>query len=953
VSAPQSVSPEAATVATRAAAKLGCETVALIGCVRPPLIEALSSSSSLAGFDDAEHLGHASAERPHEAWRPLSEAMPQVKQLASPFVVISARALDALDDAALAAILGAAPAALVIDVDGHVGHGLDALYGQVSRLSDRGLSCLRAELIAPVGQRSHRRSSPALMICDGHDSRALALVETGFHSLRLDPEVDTFSAGSRPARVCIVSYEVVGPHRNGGIGTANTSLALALGRAGHEVILLFTGDSSDSDSLARWRRTFSEQGVLYDELDKNRVDAVGSPHKNVRRAWAAYEWVLDRHVQRRLDVIHGPDCQGHLAFIALAKRHGIAFTTTEIVTGVHSPTRWCNEANRQPMDMLWALADDYLERTATEASDVVVSPSGYMLSYLKSRGWRLPPRTFIQQYMTSQAIHDAPGLAREKSASGELVSEIVFFGRLEVRKGIEVFCDALDELAKERVPDLSITFMGSAVTVREEDSATYIERRSRGWPWSVKIMTDLSQTDAVAYLGGDGRLAVMPSLVDNSPNTVYEAIALGIPFIVSRAGGTAELIALDDVERCSFAGEPADDMLETTVSDTSRSVLGPEALGEAIRSALGHRFPPVRPSVDRDANDACHIAWHAALAAQPSAAPPETPRRRTPRISVILTALELDGVSSPLASWLADADAEIVVAVAEGDGVGAGDQRLRVVNAGRVAAGRALGLAAQAATGEVLLTFPIDVIPEPRVHDLIARAAARSAAEVFVFPVRDFSERADGVASVVVPLGGPALLGLSYPYFGSCGFAIRAEALVALGGFTEAPSVAAPCLDLLNRAALAGYQIDVVPSVVARRTSPDPLRFLYRNDGWLDAMRWTMVSEERQEILRPFERAEVTAGLPALYRRSHELLAEIRREHARLAEEHELLGANAERVQRAYDELHAHAKNVEHVYEALARSDQELRSQLEVVYGSRSWRITAPIRRFRARWRST
>src|SRR5689334_14716920 len=42
------------------------------------------------------------------------------------------------------------------------------------------------------------------------------------------------------SKVCIATPDIVGPIRNGGVGTAYTSLARALAKAGHDVTILYT-----------------------------------------------------------------------------------------------------------------------------------------------------------------------------------------------------------------------------------------------------------------------------------------------------------------------------------------------------------------------------------------------------------------------------------------------------------------------------------------------------------------------------------------------------------------------------------------------------------------------------------------------------------------------------------------------------------------------------------------
>jgi hypothetical protein len=274
--------------------------------------------------------------------------------------------------------------------------------------------------------------------------------------------------------------------------------------------------------------------------------------------------------------------------------------------------------------------------------------------------------------------------------------------------------------------------------------------------------------------------------------------------------------------------------------------------------------------------------------------------------------------------------------------------------------------------------FPDDVIPEIRTPKVVARAAARSESDVLVFPVWNIADRSGESAGVSVPVGGPALLGLAYPYAGRGGLAIRADAFRKIGGFNESGAIGEPCVDLLNRAALAGCRIEVVPAVLARRTQADPLEPLYRNVVWLEAVPWDTAPEEQTELLRPFSTAQRPPELPALYRRSQQLLADIvaghRDEHARWEEIYGQARAVNERIERAYQDLQAHADRLQHAHDAVAVSEsrlrrriadadrhrqwsdeqrRQLRSQLDVLYSSRSWRITSPLRALRARWRST
>ena len=45
-------------------------------------------------------------------------------------------------------------------------------------------------------------------------------------------------------KVCLVSSEILGAHKNGGIGTATSNLALLFAQGGHEVTLFYVGKSA-------------------------------------------------------------------------------------------------------------------------------------------------------------------------------------------------------------------------------------------------------------------------------------------------------------------------------------------------------------------------------------------------------------------------------------------------------------------------------------------------------------------------------------------------------------------------------------------------------------------------------------------------------------------------------------------------------------------------------------
>ncbi len=95
-------------------------------------------------------------------------------------------------------------------------------------------------------------------------------------------------------------------------------------------------------------------------------------------------------------------------------------------------------------------------------------------------------------------------------SSSKETPELVFFGRLEVRKGIKLLCDALDIIAKRKSNLPSVTFLGRSAEIDGETSEEYIATRAAkgSWPFEVTVLSKYNRTAALTYLKSTNRIAV-------------------------------------------------------------------------------------------------------------------------------------------------------------------------------------------------------------------------------------------------------------------------------------------------------------------------------------------------------------------------------------------------------------------------------------------------------------
>jgi O-antigen biosynthesis protein len=734
----------------------------------------------------------------------------------------------ALDDAALEA------AAAVV------------AFGAPSGATSRGLTALRASVTARGGETllatfatvpdadGTAADVPLVVAAKPGEDRVRDLLAAGPHALTLDAAVDASptSATAPGARVCIVSFEASGM-TGGGIGTASSSLAELLARSGHEMTLLFTGwqDAGADERNERWREHYAGRGVRLELLRAPGTNTVKSPHFPARSAYEVYCWLRR---QEPFDVVHLPENMGHGAYAQAAKRQGSHFAATTFVIGTHGPTRWAAEANRVALTHEELLVNDAFERASVARADVLLGPSRYLHDYLRDRGWALPERVHVQPYATPSAVREAGGTP----ADSELPREIVFFGRLETRKGVGTLCAALDLLAASgEHPELEITFLGPVAQVLGEPAGAYIAARAAAWPWPWRIVSDRDQRAAAAYLARPGVLAVMPSLVDNAPNTVSEAVALGIPLVAGRAGGTGELVDAERRDDHTF-GDARGTLLPPSLQAAVPAVEA-RPLAELLRRRLTTHVVPATPPVEPAAVDAAYDRWHRAVRRdrQQRTTPGAAAGTELPSLAVCVL---FDGDAELLVAQLtaldeerAAGDVEVVVANLRdppGEAPAPAAQRavpvVRPQRPGHASEARA---AAIDATRAALVAFlPPGDVPLPGFAGGLRRAVAATGAHVCSCAVLDERDGAcaDAAAAMVrafVPLAGPPLAGLGHPAFAAGPYAIRRDVLAQLGGFAADARGDEADHELLNRAAAAGHTFEVVP---------EPLAAKRRRDRW-------------------------------------------------------------------------------------------------------------------------
>jgi hypothetical protein len=242
----------------------------------------------------------------------------------------------------------------------------------------------------------------------------------------------------------------------------------------------------------------------------------------------------------------------------LARRTGnVELRATKMCVTTHSATQWISDLNQTPITTLAELRLMEMERRSIELADAVKAPSAYILNKYRSYGWAVPENALVLPNFVS--VEQAPAKATRVP-----VKELVFFGRLETRKGLWMFCRALDRL-KYKLSDMAVTFLGKGTLENGISTVETLVRYSASWPFPIRVLSNFDRDQALSYLTGGNRLAIIASPEDNSPSAVLECLNEGIPFIACSGSGGEEL--LHQESRAAILFEPSVDSLCKKITD--------------------------------------------------------------------------------------------------------------------------------------------------------------------------------------------------------------------------------------------------------------------------------------------------------------------------------------------------------------------------------------------------
>ncbi|MEY3869712.1 MAG: hypothetical protein RLZZ338_3603 [Cyanobacteriota bacterium] len=393
-------------------------------------------------------------------------------------------------------------------------------------------------------------------------------------------------------KIAFISYEYPPDTADGGIATYVYQAAKMLSSRGHHVEV-FTGSERRSGME-------TEEGVIVHRLlgnHRNFIELVG-------------DIFAERHQEVKFDILEGPDCLAE-SRTAVAKVPDIP-----LVVKLHTPAILLLKLNYSEPDLqkkiifflkslrhlqipAWgynpefnrhrqhALRLNKIERLHALDADEIVSPSQDLGQKMMAE-WGLNPELVTcvpYPYTPLEKLLEIPVNTQTQV--------VTFIGRLEVRKGVIDFVNAIPLILRHH-PQVKFKLVGSVEPspIPHINMQEYLEQILQSAINSVEFVGGVSP-EKIPNILAQTDICVFPSLWENFPCVCLEAMAAGRGIVGSNAGGMLDMLDGGRVGKLVSPRQPqqiADAVCDLLTNPQLRITLGQAAREHLLRTYNAHRI---------------------------------------------------------------------------------------------------------------------------------------------------------------------------------------------------------------------------------------------------------------------------------------------------------------------------------------------------------------------------
>jgi glycosyltransferase involved in cell wall biosynthesis len=333
---------------------------------------------------------------------------------------------------------------------------------------------------------------------------------------------------------CFVESGYPHPHGGGGAGSYVQTVARELVRRGHKVSVVTAHclqcPTESRDQGVRVYRPLLKSGLHWYVSKLPAIRTLALTLRTLEHGWLKYRFLEKLHRAMPIDLVEfteGGDFWHafRAPFPYVCHLHGSRYTFKRMSGRLVDLGEWWNRR---------------LELFFIQRAVWVFSPSDELLSVVTAELGSPLKRTTVLPYPLDPELLRIKAETQERASSNG--KHVLFAARHDPVKGADVLLQAIP-LVRTSVPEATFDFYG------------YQSHPGERLPEGVVCHGFIPKAELLQKYGG-ADLCVIPSRWDNSPNTVYEAMAAGKAVVASRVGGIPELVADGETGLLVPSGEP-------------------------------------------------------------------------------------------------------------------------------------------------------------------------------------------------------------------------------------------------------------------------------------------------------------------------------------------------------------------------------------------------------------
>jgi glycosyltransferase involved in cell wall biosynthesis len=324
------------------------------------------------------------------------------------------------------------------------------------------------------------------------------------------------------------------PFHGGGISTYCLITAQMLAGAAHEVTIFIP-----DDGITGYRISAEEAGITLIHFNSNKNELHASLGYTARLSYAFADIV--RTIIEKLgppDFIEAQDYLGIAYYLTQFKHTGYgSLEKVPILITLHSPAFIYLEYNKVPVYRFPDFWTGEMEKQAIKAADLLISPTTFLVEEIQKHIDITDKKIGVIANPFRPQAEGGPGRCQR--------NKIVYYGKLSPQKGSFELLAYFKELWDDGFPHALHCIGGTDIVYHPEKKTMgqWVEEEYKKYiDLGLLQLHGKIRPEEIARTLSDAHVILVPSIVDNLPYVVMEAMSLGKTVLASRQGGQREMI---------------------------------------------------------------------------------------------------------------------------------------------------------------------------------------------------------------------------------------------------------------------------------------------------------------------------------------------------------------------------------------------------------------------------